>query len=249
MISKRILIVEDDPFVLELCRRALNEAGYQVLVAQDGVTGVQIACSEQPDLIQLDRVLPKLGGVEVCQILRYNPLTRHIPILMLTALHRADEQVSGFHAGAGAYLAKPFNIADLLSTVAQLLAQAESSPPPPTLLHEPPPIWEQQPIRLDENRLLALVDGRQVNLTLCEFKLLQHLVQHRGQVFSAEQLLRMVWGYSPDCADLGLVRWHMCKLRSKIEPDPKAPTYLRTVARRGYLFDGHPHPNQPRATG
>lgn len=247
MISKRILIVEDDPFVLGLCRRALNEAGYQVLVAQDGVTGVQIACSEQPDLIQLDRLLPKLGGVEVCRILRYNPLTRHIPILMLTALHRADEQVSGLRTGADAYLAKPFNIADLLSTIAQLLAQAESSPSPPTLLRKPP-IWEQVPIELDENRLLALVDGRPVNLTLCEFKLLQHLVQHRGQAFSAEQLLHMVWGYSPDCADLGLVRWHICKLRSKIEPDPKAPTYLRTVARRGYLFDGQPHPNQVRAT-
>jgi DNA-binding response OmpR family regulator len=239
--SKRILIVEDDPFVLGLCRRVLNEAGYQVLVAHDGVTGVQVACSEQPDLIQLDRMLPKLGGVEVCQILRYNPLTRHIPILMLTAFQRADEQVAGLNAGANAYLAKPFNIADLLGAVAQLLAQAESAPTHPPALRESPPIWEQEPIVLDPNRLLAIVDGRQVTLTLCEFRLLQHLVQHRGRAFSAEQLLRMVWGYSLDCADPGLVRWHMCKLRNKIEPDPKAPTYLRTIARRGYLFDGQPN--------
>jgi two-component system, OmpR family, response regulator len=231
MPNRKILAVEDDPNLLETLRYNLRKEGYEVLTADDGERGVQVARQEKPDLLILDVMLPKLSGLEVCRILRKETV---MPILMLTA--RADEtdKVVGLEIGADDYMTKPFSMRELLARVRAMLRRAKMT--------ELAQAGDITPVRIgnleiDAARHRVSLSGKALELSPKEFDLLAFLVKNRGLVFSREQLLEKVWGYDY-AGDTRTVDVHIRWLRQKIESDPAHPAYLVTVRGTGYRLEG-----------
>ncbi|MBN1811761.1 MAG: response regulator transcription factor [Anaerolineae bacterium] len=232
----RILVVEDDLTLLETLEYSLSGEGYQVITAADGLTALEVAREEHPDLIVLDLMLPRLDGFEVCRVLRRET---SMPILMLTA--RADEvdRVVGLEVGADDYLTKPFSMRELLARVKALLRRVR-------LIREEmtgavgTPSSEQLifgELVIDLTRREALVSGKSLHLKPKEYDLLVFLARHRGMALSRDLLLERVWGW-----DYGggsrTVDVHVHWLREKVEADPANPERIVTVRGVGYCFEG-----------
>jgi len=223
-----ILVVDDDVDVAETVRRTLQRSGYQVLVAYRGVDALRLAREEHPDLVVLDIRMPGLDGLQVCRQLRDTPGLSRVPILFLSAKSEVTDRLEGFEAGADDYITKPFDLRELELRVKALLRRAG----------QPAAATE---IRVGEMTLNCKtfelsVPERSVLLTPVEYDLVQFLMRHPGQVFSASLLLQEVWGYPPGMGTTDLVRVHIKNLRDKIEPDPRRPRYLRNIPRRGYTI-------------
>ena len=223
----RILVVEDEPGIALGLEDDLTIEGYQVEVAADGVTGSRRAREGAFDLILLDVMLPGKDGFDVCRELRRGGL--RTPILMLTAKTQEAEKVMGLELGADDYVTKPFGTRELRARIRALLRRAAGE-------REDGPFCFGE-VEVDFERGELRRQGRPVELTPLEFKLLGLFIRSRGRVLSRERLLAGAWG--PDTfASERIVDNHIASLRRKIEPDPANPRYLRNLRGLGYRFDG-----------
>ena len=225
-----ILVVEDEERVALSIERSLHKE-HQVRVALDAFEANKIARRINPELIILDVMMPNMNGLELCRLLRSDPLLRTVPILFLTAKGRTEDKLEGLEAGADDYMTKPFDVRELLLRVQSILRR--SSP----LQDETPP--DQITIgNLSLNCVSYHLNTaeKRVLLTPVEFDVICHMMRHPGQVFSSEQLLRDLWAYPSDTGSTDVVRMHIRNLRLKIEPDSRNPQYLITVPRHGYTL-------------
>ena len=220
-----ILVVDDEPDLLELIDTNLSAAGFHVLTAANGSEALRRARALQPQLILLDVMLPELDGLEVCKLLRLDPATRSIPIVMLTARATEIDRVLGLELGADDYVTKPFSVRELVLRLKKLLNRQ------PARESEAGHI-QFGGLHIDPSRHRAAFRGRTLDLTLMEFKLAAILAERRGRVQSREQLLRDVWGYN-NIIDTRTVDTHMRRLRAKLGP---AAILLETVRGVGYRF-------------
>lgn len=223
----RILVIDDDPAILELITSNLELQGYQVESSDNAVDGLAIAFQNPPNLIILDLMMPGVDGFTACQRVRQNESTKDIPVLMLTALSRTEDKVTGFDAGADDYLTKPFELAELYVRVRALLRRAGAI----TLAQSIPEILHAGDITLMPESREVKIEDKILRLTPIEFEVLHCLMQNHGQTVSPGVLLREVWGYSPE-DDVDTIRVHIRHLRSRIESGEKK--YIKTVYGGGY---------------
>jgi len=224
----KVLIVEDDNSMATALNDGFTYEGYTVTLARDGAEGLRLATESTPDLIILDVMMPKMSGLDVCREIR--KAGNSVPIIMLTARGQEIDKVLGLKLGADDYVTKPFGFLELMARVEAVLRRAAG-----------------RTARMESFRFGdVLVDfkagevrhkGKSIDLSAREFRLLQYVIEHRGEVLSREQLLDAVWDY--DSAPLTrTVDMHVAKLRKKIEDTPAAPRFLVTVHGRGYKFTG-----------
>ncbi|MCI0476020.1 MAG: response regulator transcription factor [Anaerolineales bacterium] len=228
MTNQRILVVDDEPQVLEVLKLYLTRDGFRVHTAADGEAALSAFESHAPDLVVLDLMLPKLDGLSVFKRLRAK---RAVPIIMLTARGDEVDRVLGLELGADDYVVKPFSPREVVARVKNVLR------------HRAPPADDSEEravaygdVRIDPSTRAVQVAERQVELTSKEFDLLHFLARHPGQVFTRAQLLDKVWGYE-FFGDASTVTVHIRRLREKIETNPAEPRYLATVWGVGYKFE------------
>jgi len=240
-VPHKILVVDDEPHIVELVRYNLEREGFQVSVAYDGQQALQRARAERPDLIVLDLMLPYVDGLEVCRTLRRES---PVPILVLTAKDGELDRVLGLETGADDYVTKPFSPRELVARVRAILRRAR----PEMEAGSTQPRLVAGELVLDPNTREVFLAGRPVDLTTKEFDLLRLLMAHPNRVFTRDALLEHVWGYDY----LGTTRtvdMHISRLRDKIEDDPAAPTYIVTVRGVGYKFKVPEASRKARRTG
>ncbi len=225
--TRRILIIDDEPMILESVSYNLKQEGFEVITASDGETGLKLAQAGTVDLILLDLMLPGISGMEVCRILRQSSET---PIIMLTAKEGEIDRVLGLELGADDYVTKPFSMRELIARVRTVLKRTGSGGG-----NLEPKLAVIDDIKIDWSGHDVTVKGMPVNLSSKEFELLKILVNHSGQVLTREQLLNFVWGddfYGDDRTVDVHIRW----LREKLEENPGEPKYIVTVRGAGYKF-------------
>lgn len=221
----RILIVDDEPDALEVLGIKLREAGFAPLFASDGAKALAMTRAERPDLIVLDLMLPEIDGLEVCKILRRDPLTAGIPILMLTAKAAEMDRVLGLELGADDYVTKPYSPRELVLRIRKLLKHLKQAEDAGEHLRI-------GMLEIDVPSHTARVNNEPVTLTATEFNLLTILAKRRGRVQTRERLLQDVWGYET-AIDTRTVDTHMRRLREKVGA---AADYLETIRGVGYRF-------------
>jgi DNA-binding response OmpR family regulator len=224
----RILLVEDEPSIAAGVRDDLEFEGYSVDVVSDGVSAAIRGVQGQYDLILLDVMLPKKDGFTVCREIRAAGV--HTPVLMLTARGQEADKVLGLELGADDYITKPFSRRELQSRVKAALRRGAMGSP------QASDIYEFPGFKIDFGRCEVWKNGRSVEITALELKLLRALVARRGQVATIDQLNKAVWGTDVFITNR-VVYTHMNNLRKKIEMDPQKPRYLITVRGVGYRFD------------
>lgn len=217
--------MDDEPEAVELVEFNLKKAGFDVITATDGAQAVKKTRSARPDLIVLDLMMPEVDGLEVCKILRRDPATARIPIIMLTAKATEVDRIVGLELGADDYVTKPFSPRELVLRVNKILRRGQTDQPEPDTLRF-------GHLLIDTPRHLIQWRGKSVELTNTEFKLLALLAKRCGRVQSREQLLRDVWDYN-SMVDTRTVDTHMRRLREKMGPAAK---HLDTVRGVGYRF-------------
>lgn len=227
MNGPRVLVVDDEPMVLEVVERYLAREGFSVTTALDGEAGLARFRDVHPHLVVLDLMLPKVGGMEVCREIRR---TDQVPIIMLTARGDEMDRIAGFEVGADDYLAKPFSPRELVARVRAVLKRTFD----PAEL--PGGIRRSGEITVNHDTREVTLNERAMNLTTREFELLWFMVNHAGKVFSRLELLRQVWRFEAP-GDESTVTVHVRRLRTKIEPDPERPRHLKTVWGAGYRWD------------
>ena len=225
-----VLIVEDESDVADLLRYHLGKAGFTVLTAPDGRAGLEMARQNRPDLVILDLMLPGLDGHTVCKALRHDPDTAKMAILMLTAKSRPEERVQGLEIGADDYVTKPFSPRELVLRAQALLRRLHASPRGEVV--------ETDAFRLDKGAFEVRLEGRRLDLTTTEYKLLALLIERRGRTLSRETLLSDVWGYQ-NLIDTRTVDTHVRRLREKLGPHAAR---IETVRGEGYRFNVSPVP-------
>lgn len=226
-----IAIVEDEANIVELIKYNLDREGYRTISANNGRKGLELVRQELPDLVILDLMLPELDGLSVCKQLRSDPLTKTIPIIILTAKSEEADRVLGLEMGADDYVTKPFSPRELVARVRAVLRRSS------TVDEEEPENLENGVIRIDLRQHLVMVRGVEVELTPKEFDFLKLLLLNPGRAFTREFLLEHLWGYEY-FGDTRTVDVHVRRLRQKIEEDPANPEYLETVRGVGYRFRG-----------
>src|SRR5215467_3699524 len=224
-VRPKILVVDDEPEAVELVEFNLKSSGFDVLTATDGAEALKKAHSALPSLIVLDLMLPEVDGLEVCKMLRRDPATAGIPIVMVTAKAAEIDRILGLELGADDYITKPFSPRELVLRVKKILQRGPAS-------GQEQDTFKFGELVIDSPRHLVSWRGKQIELTATEFKLLMVLAQRRGRVQSREQLLRDVWEYN-SLIDTRTVDTHMRRLREKLGPPAK---YLDTVHGVGYRF-------------
>ena len=223
--GKKILIVEDERDVVDLLTLNLRKAdGFIISTAPDGAAGLQKARTEKPAFIILDLMLPKMPGLEVCKILKTDPGTRHIPIMMLTAKAEEIDRIVGLEFGADDYVTKPFSPREVVLRIKAILRRGRGESDEETVT--------AGAITIDPVRHQVSVGGKRVHLTSIEFKLLRTLLQRRGRVQARDRLLNDVWGYE-SVIDTRTVDTHVRRLREKLG---KAGDAIETVRSFGYRF-------------
>jgi len=234
--TDKVLVVEDEPTLVDTLEYNLSRQDYEVLTATDGRTALEVARKERPDLVVLDLMLPGIDGIEVCRILRQET---SVPILMLTARDEEVDKIVGLEVGADDYMTKPFSMRELIARVKALLRRerlireelsAEGETP-----REKPMVFGDLTIDLARREVKRA--GVSLPLKPREHELLVFLARHRGMVLSRDLILERVWGWDYDGGSR-TVDVHVHWLREKIEPDPKQPTRIITVHGVGYRFEG-----------
>jgi DNA-binding response OmpR family regulator len=226
-----ILVVDDEASVVEVVELYLKREGFQVRTARDGIQALTAIGERAPALVVLDLMLPSVDGLEIVRRLRLN-LAQSVPIIMLTARSQETDRIVGLELGADDYVTKPFSPAELVARVKAVLRRAQ--PGGPAGQRDEQPVLHPD-LTVDPITRLVTVRGQEVDLTVTEFNLLWFLANHPRQVFSRDQLLQKVWGFS-DYVDPSTVTVHIRRLREKIEVDPSRPAWLVTVWGIGYKF-------------
>jgi two-component system OmpR family response regulator len=227
-----VLLVEDDPTILDTVAYNLKREGPNVVTAEDGLEGLRLSREVEPDLLVLDLMLPRMSGLDVCRIVRTE---RPVPILMLTARDTEVDKVVGLELGADDYVTKPFSMRELMARVNAALRRDRISRDAGSTDGAATEILEGGGIVLDITAHEARIDGRLVQLRPKEFDLLQYLMRHPGQVLTREMILDAVWGYSYG-GETRTVDVHIRWLREKLEADPGHPAHITTVRSVGYKF-------------
>ena len=238
MSGERILVVEDERAVARGLAYALEKEGYIVLLAETAARALEAARDDDPALVLLDVRLPDGSGFDVCRTLRAEG--RRLPILMLTARDEEVDKVLGLELGADDYIVKPYSLRELLSRIRASLRRAYGELAADAT--EDPPTLSFGDVVLDLERLQARRDGRPIDLTPTEFRLLRYLARHPGRPFSRGQLIEAVWGYESDVGSERTVDVHVRHLRQKLEPDPAEPRHLLTVRGIGYKLEPQGEP-------
>ncbi len=228
---KRVLIVEDDEAMSVALRDGFQYEGYDVTVAKDGEAGLHLATSDEPDLILLDVMLPKMTGLDICKHLRGSG--NDVPIIMLTARGQEIDKVLGLKLGADDYITKPFGFMELLARAEAVLRRARG----PAVTPATPETYRFGDISIDFKRHEARKGSQPIELSPREFQLLGYFIQHRGEIVTRETLLDTVWDYNA-IPFTRTVDMHIAKLRKKVEDNPSDPKHIVTVHRLGYKFTG-----------
>jgi DNA-binding response OmpR family regulator len=243
-----ILVIEDDYIVARTIERCLRGEDFRVTLASRGEKGLFMARQNPPDLVILDIIMPDLDGYQVCQAMRSDPQLAEIPILFLTAKVKPQDKIAGFAAGADDYLCKPFNVDELMLRVQAILRRTrpqfkgqELSPNSAAGDEHHPPLASSSHclsvggFTLDTRTFELHTPQRgKVRLTPLQYDILYHLMTHPGETFSPARLLDEVWDFPSGKGSPDLVRVHIKTLRERIENDPRAPTFIRTIPGLGY---------------
>ena len=233
--SKKILIVEDEKNIVDILSFNLGREGYETLAAYDGEKGLKLALEENPDLILLDLMLPKLNGFDVCRAVREKNTST--PIIMLTARESESDKVLGLETGADDYITKPFSMRELLARVKVNIRRTELLTAHPTAPVGPGTgRLERGRVLIDNDTLMAYKDGNALDLTPKEFELLRFLAAEPEHTFSRETLMEKVWNYDGFMGDVRAVDVAVRRLREKLEDDPANPAFIVTRRGLGYLF-------------
>ena len=230
--EKTVLIVEDETNIVDILSFNLERDGYNTIEAYDGQTGLQLAQEQNPDLILLDLMLPKMDGFEVCRRLRQEGCA--IPIIMLTAREEEADKVMGLELGADDYITKPFAMRELLARVKANIRRAGMPVAAP--VDEAHSQLVLGRIAIDTERAVVTKDGAPLDLTQREYDLICFLAAQPGKAFSREALMEHVWNYAGYVGDVRGVDVAVRRLREKIEDDPANPTFIVTRRGLGYLF-------------
>jgi len=225
----RILVVDDDAPSVKMISFLLREEGYEVVSTDNGASALEMVEREPPDLVLLDVMMPHIDGFEVCRRIRQR---MDVPILFLSAKGETADKVTGLQLGADDYLAKPFEPAELLARVKAVLRRAETFSSEDTQSRVTVGEITLEPV---SNRLI-FADGRKMELTPIEFRLLYCLMRNAGRILSHDLLMNAVWGYDYEGYS-NQIAVYMHRLRSKIEADPDHPKYLTTIRGLGYKFE------------
>lgn len=249
----KILVIEDDYIVARTIERSLRGDEFCITLASRGDKGLYLARQEAPDLVILDVIMPEMDGFQVCRAMRADPALQSIPILFLTARIKPQDKITGFRAGADDYLCKPFNVDELILRVRAILRRTRPEAPKPASAIEAPRLVDgsmpRPPVSAHclvvgnyslDTRSFELYTPRagKVRLTPLQYDLLYHLMTHPGESFSPARLLDEVWDFPSGKGSPDLVRVHIKTLRERIEVDPRAPTFIRTIPGRGYSVGG-----------
>jgi DNA-binding response OmpR family regulator len=224
----RILIVEDEPAMVAGLRDNFEYEGYEVISAADGVEGLERALADNPDLVVLDVMMPRLSGLDVCKQLKTSKPA--MPIIMLTARGQEIDKVVGLELGADDYVTKPFSIRELMARVKAVLRRV--TPAAPTA-----EVYKFSDVEVNVRSNQVLRGGRPVELSAKEFALLAYFVSHPVETHSRDRLLDAVWGYD-NYPNTRTVDTHIVHLRQKLEPNPEEPRFILTVHGCGYKFVG-----------
>ena len=225
----KILVVDDEKLLVKGIRFNLENEGYDVITGSDGMEAVELAGSENPDLIVLDLMMPRLDGLEACGKIRE---FSDVPIIMLTAKADDMDKLLGFEHGADDYLTKPFNTLELKARIKALLRRSKSGR---RQEEKPDSRLVCEHITLDRDARDAFNDGKLVDLTAKEFDLMELLMRNPSRVYSREALLNAIWGYDTS-SDIRTVDVHIRRLREKLERSPAAPEHIMTKWGVGYYF-------------
>jgi two-component system response regulator RegX3 len=221
----KVLLVEDEAGIAEALVYQLAREGYEVVHADNGLTGLERFKNDGADIVLLDLMLPGMSGEDVCKEIRR---TSEVPIIMLTARDQDVDKIIGLELGADDYMTKPFNTRELLARIRAVMRRANRVPGDGEVL-------EAAGVRLDQDRFEATIHGAPVHLPRKEFELLAFLMQNSGRVLTRDALIDEIWG--PDYfGDTRTLDVHIKRLRAKIEPDPGAPKHLVTIRGLGYKF-------------
>jgi phosphate regulon transcriptional regulator PhoB len=226
---KNVLIVDDEPDLVELVSYNLKKDGFQVATAPDGGVALEKARKKNFDLIILDLMLPGIQGIELCRILRNDPKTERVPIIMLTAKGDEADRIKGLETGADDYMAKPFSPRELVARVKAVLRRSSEQ----TAAGKTITLGD---LVINTETFMVSKRNKPMELSATEFRLLLYLVQRRGRVFSRDQLLDAVWKgetyVEPRTVDV-----HIRRLRTQIEDDPSEPVYVKTRRGIGYYVE------------
>jgi len=225
---KTVLVVDDEPQIVQVVRDYLEHSGFAVLSAGDGPTALRIARTQHPDLVILDLGLPGLDGLDVTRSLRRDGA---VPIIMLTARDDESDKLVGLELGADDYMTKPFSPKELVARVRAVLRRVEGLAAAPDVIHV------GGDVEVDVPQMRVTVAGRPVELTLTEFQLVATMARQPGRVFTRAQLLDAVRGVAVDSYERAIDA-HIKNIRRKVEPDPRSPRYLLTAYGVGYKFAG-----------
>jgi phosphate regulon transcriptional regulator PhoB len=227
---KHILVVDDEADLVELVSYNLKKEGFIAESTSDGETALTKIRKGRYDLLILDLMLPGIQGMELCRILRNDPKTAYLPIIMLTAKGEEVDRILGLEIGADDYITKPFSPRELVARVKAILRRSKEK-----LVSEK--VLKFEELEIDRERYTVFIKGKLIKLSATEFKLLLFLAERKGKVFSRDQLLDAIWRdeafVEPRTVDV-----HIRRLRSAIEKDPAKPLYIKTLRGIGYFFDG-----------
>jgi two-component system alkaline phosphatase synthesis response regulator PhoP len=224
----RILIVEDEPNMVAGLRDNFEFEGYQVITAGDGVSGLERALRESPDLVILDVMMPRMSGLDVCKQLKTKRPS--LPVIMLTARGQEVDKIVGLELGADDYVTKPFSIRELLARVKAVLRRAGMPP-------KQQERYNFGDVEVNVRSCQVSRQGRMLEFSAKEFDLLKYFLAHPGETLSRDRLLEDVWGYE-HFPTTRTVDTHIVRLRQKIEPKPDEPRFILTVHGTGYKFVG-----------
>ncbi|MCB0282147.1 MAG: response regulator transcription factor [Calditrichae bacterium] len=233
MQNKRVLIVEDDPKIVDLIEIHLGDAGFELHKSSDGISGLEKALQNDYALVILDLMLPHMDGLEVCR--RLKSAKKFTPVLMLTAKSEEIDKVLGLEVGADDYLTKPFGVRELIARVKAIVRRVELDEEKHSS-NDKNNRLEFKDLVIDTDKHLVLLKEKKIDLTAKEFDLLTLFATHPGNTYSRERLLDLIWGYQYEGYE-HTVSSHINRLRNKIEEDPTNPRYIKTLWGVGYRFE------------
>jgi two-component system phosphate regulon response regulator PhoB len=234
---RSVLVVEDEPAIANLVALHLEQCGFEAIIAPDGSRALTLLAKALPSLVVLDLMLPDMDGLEVLRRLRSDERSVHLPVVLLTARGSEDDRVTGLEKGADDYVTKPFSPRELMLRIQKLLAVRE-----PADQAKVPAIFGC--LEIDEDRFRVAVEGRPVEISATEMRLLTELIRARGKVLSRAQILQSAWGFMPNVTER-TVDTHVKRLRQKLGP---AAAYIETVRGVGYRWVEEPAAASGRKT-